>query len=109
MRISDWSSDVCSSDLHGQPETRQGFGQGGDIGLDAGRLEAEKIAGAPAPHLDVVDDEQHVVRAAHAFELFEPAPACDIHAALALYRLDDHGRRMEIGRASCRERVWQYV
>src|SRR3546814_19626465 len=82
MRISDWSSDVCSSDLHGQPETRQGFGQGGDIGLDAGRLEAEKIAGPPAPHLDVVDDEQHVVRAAHAFELFEPAPACDIHAAL---------------------------
>src|SRR3546814_8675973 len=31
MRISDWSSDVCSSDLHGaERETGHGFGMGGE-------------------------------------------------------------------------------
>src|SRR3546814_4294062 len=77
MRISDWSSDVCSSDLlpdiklglhqhqrHRQAKARQRLRQRDDVRTDAGGLEAEERAGAAAA---------------------------------------------EIGRASCRERVCQYV
>src|SRR3546814_16574018 len=65
MRISDWSSDVCSSDLR-LPRPRRG----------RGRLrEREALSQRPA--------------------------------ARALPRAARGGR--EIGRASCRERVWQYV
>src|SRR3546814_20261743 len=43
MRISDWSSDVCSSDLHGAPRpAREAGGRGAD---SSGR----RAAGAPAP------------------------------------------------------------
>src|SRR3546814_12541645 len=69
MRISDWSSDVCSSDLH----------------------QADSTNGPPQ------------VRAA----LSQPDPAQGHCVGLAV-----GGRRLcrpEIGRASCRERVCQYV
>src|SRR3546814_4626656 len=69
MRISDWSSDVCSSDLGGGGQPGPGGHRGGrDLRL-GGR-------GDPA----------HPVAASH-------------HPA----------RGGEIGRASCRERVCQYV
>src|SRR3546814_13011977 len=79
MRISDWSSDVCSSDLAGRQvrravahrrelegRRRRGAGHGGDRGL------VERLVG-------VVDGD---------------LPAAVGH---------------QIGRASCRERVCQYV
>src|SRR3546814_4396714 len=68
MRISDWSSDVCSSDLHRQP--------GGQPAPEPRRSRR----GAPDPWWV----------AAGAFV-----------GALAL--------TVQIGRASCRERVCQYV
>src|SRR3546814_1139876 len=48
MRISDWSSDVCSSDLHpadggqleDEPQPPRGGGAGPEARLDAGRQEA---------------------------------------------------------------------
>src|SRR3546814_12270670 len=68
MRISDWSSDVCSSDL-GQQQRRQ------------------QERNAPAPVVELVAQQ--------------PLAA------------QDHEQRQEqaeeIGRASCRERVCQYV
>src|SRR3546814_5392783 len=71
MRISDWSSDVCSSDLIGE------------VGVDAG------------PH---------------------PAPAGGDADGLAVVQQRLEGRLElivevgeQIGRASCRERVCQYV
>src|SRR3546814_5501093 len=72
MRISDWSSDVCSSDLEpgrrdGHPRRRQRAGDDGDM-ADAGAL------------------FQH-----HALQL---APVVI---------------QQQIGRASCRESVCQYV
>src|SRR3546814_4282893 len=109
MRISDWSSDVCSSDLgnraascriryfmsslwrvadgviragaawHGQRRTKLIAGPAGDF------LSAER--GASGAHQPAADD-----------------------AAVADGRskgIDPDGR--EIGRASCRERVCQYV
>src|SRR3546814_3192536 len=64
MRISDWSSDVCSSDL------LQVAGAGGDVGLDVAECTAHRV----------VFDRGEVVAVAE-----------------------------QIGRASCRERVCQYV
>src|SRR3546814_2049614 len=82
MRISDWSSDVCSSDLtrfaSGPPP--HGFAAGG----------------SSAPNHQIPDF-------AHIFhrepDALTPEPAV-LHPAIG---------HIEIGRASCRERVCQYV
>src|SRR3546814_2648237 len=70
MRISDWSSDVCSSDLL---EMVVQFGHGAD----------------------------RAARAAHRVGLVDGNGRQDAFDAVDL--------RLEIGRASCRERVCQYV
>src|SRR3546814_18700417 len=79
MRISDWSSDVCSSDLS-QFSMRS---------LDS------NTTGPSVP--DRRADSSNVLGA-----------QCNPHTALSL---DTHprGASRPIGRASCRERVWQYV
>src|SRR3546814_3098033 len=89
MRISDWSSDVCSSDLLREaglellvlcPLDAQEVRQLGDLGVEPGQLRV-----APAQLIgeeDLGDDEDHQ------------------------HEDDDH---QKIGRASCRERVCQYV
>src|SRR3546814_3707772 len=72
MRISDWSSDVCSSDLRSQAQRRR---------LD------DRLAQRPALFLQLVgelDDQDAVLG-------------------------DQTDQRDQIGRASCRERVCQYV
>src|SRR3546814_10518768 len=83
MRISDWSSDVCSSDL-GLAE--RGFLVA--LGLQDHRL------------LLALGLEDRRLAEALGLE--------DIGALLAL-GLHLLGLRIEIGRASCRERVCQYV
>src|SRR3546814_5992445 len=102
MRISDWSSDVCSSDL------LLGLGGGIDAGGDHGNphaafhvpveRRADDDVGLGVDFLAdavgrLVDLEQGQVGA---------AGDVDQHAAGALHR-------DKIGRASCRERVCQYV
>src|SRR3546814_4246577 len=84
MRISDWSSDVCSSDLdaHVTVLTRGG---------NPAQLGATPIT---------VSELAQIVQGKSSFELFEPLEtgvwiSVDVDA--------------EIGRASCRERVCQYV
>src|SRR3546814_2320933 len=80
MRISDWSSDVCSSDLQRLAFTLDGLPRKPDLvllGLDAIAMRA-RLEHNPAEY--------------HGF------------AGLHLHQL-----REEIGRASCRERVCQYV
>src|SRR3546814_18471552 len=71
MRISDWSSDVCSSDLAIKVIILAGNGKNFSAGHDIGTPERD------------------------AHESFERE-----------HLLPDH---VEIGRASCRERVCQYV
>src|SRR3546814_7813076 len=98
MRISDWSSDVCSSDLVGVEVQQRRHGRGryrpsppapisggrsGGVDGDRGVLGQDLLALAVPEH-DLVEEE----------ELRHPE-----HAEAA----------EEIGRASCRERVWQYV
>src|SRR3546814_8191742 len=76
MRISDWSSDVCSSDLH--------------------------LAGDGDPGLAVI---QH----GSGFQIvqFQPEPVRGLDRNAEL--LVELCQRRKIGRASCRERVCQYV
>src|SRR3546814_10246449 len=85
MRISDWSSDVCSSDLHAS----RGSAQGG-IRLCRGPRRARRLPAHPHPAAG------RLIRA--------PATRTAIPSTLVSPRKAD-----KIGRASCRERVCQYV
>src|SRR3546814_8178530 len=75
MRISDWSSDVCSSDLGG------------------GKQEE---GGEPAPKAAALSQPQPPERKRHRH-------------AQPDQRARQQGQLRQIGRASCRERVCQYV
>src|SRR3546814_10885794 len=85
MRISDWSSDVCSSDL---------------IGELLGIVVAGGGTGA----------EDQVVAVAADGVVAGPARRDAISPAILVDHLEDRmEQRLEIGRASGRERVCQYV
>src|SRR3546814_2107678 len=88
MRISDWSSDVCSSDL----------ADGADMG-------------EAAFFLDVVVSHEERVRNVHNAQVVTNGTRTSCCAPI---RLRPHlarraNRPRQIGRASCRERVCQYV
>src|SRR3546814_18676289 len=108
MRISDWSSDVCSSDLS--------LKRGDPIQLIAHRLEPMDISAGSAGFAS--SDLQHGRVGAHrknlAFRLASlerdrqgARAATDIDDPIARLRCDK--LQQEIGRASWRERVCQYV
>src|SRR3546814_9805860 len=84
MRISDWSSDVCSSDL-GNPRTVVVQGP-----LNPG------MSGGPA-----FDSEGRVAGIVHAMYL--------VHLGGMSVSPNGMSAIVQIGRASCRERVCQYV
>src|SRR3546814_8580878 len=48
IRISDWSSDVCSSDLPASPDTRHGARHGHRVPMDSTRKNRQGSAGVPA-------------------------------------------------------------
>src|SRR3546814_4500875 len=85
MRISDWSSDVCSSDLDRCPAPHDRAIDGGVEGAGEGvrRHFREPPAGPVEP--GALRDQAAV------------EPVAEV------------GATVEIGRASCRERVCQYV
>src|SRR3546814_5898971 len=91
MRISDWSSDVCSSDLVSVVDIATAGALGGDAQLDrtqrATRRTAERIGGS--------------TRFTLAFGRKEDGIPVVVHTRLHIV--------LEIGRASCRERVCTYV
>src|SRR3546814_6762564 len=86
MRISDWSSDVCSSDLS-------------TLAFDVERVRkdfpvlAEHVHGKPLVYLDSGASAQK--------------PTAVLEAMDEVYRTGY--ANVQIGRASCRERVCQYV
>src|SRR3546814_7170536 len=105
MLISDWSSDVCSSDLdddHGNKcQKRDGPG-------DRKPVQAPERSNGALQKRDIIVDRR--------LEL--PAPAADKKCAyIGFARIGAGGRSLlrqfaclpEIGRASWRERVCQYV
>src|SRR3546814_1710324 len=86
MRISDWSSDVCSSDLAGAHAQGLAGRPGIDAGADVlGELALEKLRDATGK-----------------FDHLQPADAGTLGVG-------QHLAVLEIGRWSCRERVCQYV
>src|SRR3546814_12574731 len=104
MRISDWSSDVCSSDLPVRLKLSPG-GVGEVVQEDrvlAG-MQVVELAGLPHPHAGdaalqpcqgvVQGGVDHVAR----------------RVLLVGKEMLELGGDVEIGRASCRERVCQYV
>src|SRR3546814_7243006 len=97
MRISDWSSDVCSSDLLDFGEVRAGTVQRLFRGLRDFLIGKEGLEAADRvlPDWDIqnIQDEPASVSPA-----FREAPAPTTIPTT-----------QEIGRASCRERVCQYV
>src|SRR3546814_16880569 len=100
MRISDWSSDVCSSDLDLRLPGAALRRACGELSADRGRPRARPPAAAPAPL------PQQAVRAEHR----PRAPAPDPPGAAPGLALREAGDlQAEIGSASCRERVYQYV
>src|SRR3546814_21113401 len=115
MRISDWSSDVCSSDLLGRLSGwAGGLGYAGGLlcltlclalfvmperplfGLDKERMEEVRITG---PFVGL----WFAVFALPLFLMVRATPA-PFRPARAV-----RGGLKQIGRASCRERVCQYV
>src|SRR3546814_11711608 len=104
MRISDWSSDVCSSDLlHLVAEQGQAPGAvlvvgGKDVNGVAAHPEGAALEGGIVALVLQLD------------QLLQQVGAVDVLSGLHLHRHGGVGfRRAAIGSASCRERVWQYV
>src|SRR3546814_9922321 len=108
MRISDWSSDVCSSDL-GRPAARQD-----------GRAAARGIGGAVEHRFDHFDAVRRRDRRGERFggeiadimvgETIAPRPAAGEVEQGKAFAEQQFARLVgKIGRASCRERVCQYV
>src|SRR3546814_2526116 len=93
MRISDWSSDVCSSDL------RAGIPERPDLAI-----EIRQAVG----HGAVDRDNAVAALETGGFRRALRGHPIDQEPALGILGIDPKPR-FEIGRASCRERVCQYV
>src|SRR3546814_15971765 len=99
MRISDWSSDVCSSDLDSTAPDSQIFVDGSTTVLPTG------------------DDGWFVTTPDVAFASYDDGSGVGADADRFRFRVDNGPYRYcdpacsvpEIGRATCRERVSQYV
>src|SRR3546814_8969258 len=92
MRISDWSSDVCSSDL-----TRRPAHEGSRL---THRRDPRGGATSPTPHRTPEPSSQTSIQL--------PTPAQGWASQCASVRPSPEGCS-KIGRASCRESVCQYV
>ena len=76
------------------------FGDGDEVGLDAGILDAEHLAGAREAGLHLVGDQQDAVLVADRAQRLEQFGRRRMEAALALHRLDDDRRdvdRIDVG------------
>src|SRR3546814_12420845 len=101
MRISDWSSDVCSSDLIEEGATLEAGGPGRPDGVEIGYFVKPTL-------FSNVRNDMTIARE----EIFGPVvtiiPYEDDEDAIRIANDTDYGLS-EIARASCRERVCQYV
>src|SRR3546814_3885724 len=111
MRISDWSSDVCSSDLRDEVRadalrtviSDNRLRQADERGLHRA-VAATTHAGKDAPYRADVDDRRTRLHHAHG-----GAAKTERRLQTELNGLVERGIVNQIGRAACRERVCQYV
>src|SRR3546814_5995466 len=89
MRISDWSSDVCSSDLGIVSE---------DLARNL-RIETENVHASRRP-MATVDMRATTPELLCGFPVFKDLDDAELKRV---------AKRLQIGRASCRDRVCQYV
>src|SRR3546814_1341408 len=98
MRIRDWSSDVCSSDLNL-------IDSGIDLAIRVGSLTDSQLMARK------LTEHRRIVCASPSYVAKHGAPAApaelSTHQALRFTLVGDD--RWQIGSASCRERVGQYV
>src|SRR3546814_8581861 len=97
MRISDWSSDVCSSDLDPMIQAYTGWKYNGSM--------FSNLAG-PAP-ANIVQQLDTIGKA--SVRNSEKTNTAEYNRAKAIYRLGIGPGAGKTGRASGRERVGQYV
>src|SRR3546814_14341240 len=98
MRISDWSSDVCSSDLLTEPRAFEAIAEA--VGLDQAASDS-----SPAASDALVNAyEIFVASFEDVGSVYGVLDALNISALSAI-----QARPGQIGRASCRERVCPYV
>src|SRR3546814_3441386 len=97
MRISDWSSDVCSSDLAMATIATGGFS-----------TEDMSIGFYQSPAMEWIITV-FMVLGGCTFVLFARSVQGDIRALVGDSQTRWYVIYLEIGRASCRERVCQYV
>src|SRR3546814_12383469 len=106
MRISDWSSDVCSSDL---AESRVGRTTNlrDPVETGHGRFDGRHVFSTKTCDRQFLDEADVAAGTPHRL--------CDPEARLTLIEPLAHDAGAvcafvndKIGRASCRERVWQY-
>src|SRR3546814_13141626 len=104
MRISDWSSDVCSSDLHRRCRP--------EAGPELMQISADRIRAIEARRDEVQANMARSDLAAEEFvrlskEYAELEPVAK--AAHEVRRLRQELKALAIGIAAGRERGWQYV
>src|SRR3546814_21150263 len=113
MRISDWSSDVCASDLRAEAARLRLPGEGGVVRISRVR----NLAGAPAiveaiaaplaifPDLGRAGDLPNTL-----YALYESRYGVTVaRAEERLRAVAADAEAAQIGKASCRERVVKYV
>src|SRR3546814_15536146 len=110
MRISDWSSDVCSSDLAGhgelQDKANKAILSGGVVIRQAEMtLEAARVTVSYTGR--IVDGSPQVSRLDAAGGVTVTRPDQSARGNYAVYDLNRRLITMKIGRAACRERVCQ--
>src|SRR3546814_3838477 len=90
MRISDWSSDVCSSDL--REAAAEPLGRGQDVGRHLRPFVRPQLAAAAHAALHLVEDQQQAELVGDLAQRPQVVGAGRVHAALALHRLDQDRR-----------------
>src|SRR3546814_2595710 len=103
MRISDWSSDVCSSDLakNFQDASRSLFGSGANFFADVDSIKA-MLTGAKGS----VGTDADLPASPFATDTAVQNAINSLNGTTAHQKSTLHGP-LQIGRASCRERVCQ--
>src|SRR3546814_7332689 len=102
MRISDWSSDVCSSDLPGD-------GPQCPFAIEGKAADAQILVAAPLGKAAVLGVEQRNTGVGRNENLAAFGVNRDRDGDAVAKAVEDRPRIGEIGRASCRDRVGQYV